>query len=458
MTEIVSEVDFSKHQSFENMYIIKYVSCVLLIVIVSFGFFPFVPSFFPIANTKMVMAGIGLILLFLNMPRGRTSEVDRSFFNISLFAIAVSFAGILATGYNNTMDYAYSTYIVSMWVWCGSAYLITRLIKKLHQGISIRLITNYLIIVCVLQCLLALLMDFYPNIKNMVDSLLVEEGFMGKVEERMYGLGCSLDVAGTRFSAVLVLIASFCCNDEKVKKSYLLPLYVMAFVTIVVIGNMISRTTIIGTILAVLYIIGKTGLFRLTVYEDDRRLWRIILPVALTSFILCSYLYMHNQSFHDNIRFAFEGFFSLHEKGFWETNSNNRLADMVIFPTEIKTWVIGDGYFENPLSTNPYYIGPGEGTFYMNTDIGYLRLIYYFGIVGLLAFCSFFVYVAMVCTNRFERHKKIFLILLFLNLIIWFKVSTDIFVVFSFFLCISPEDQQQADLIEQQEFQKEQKE
>lgn len=437
------------------MDIIKYISCALLVVVVSMGFFPFVPSFLPIANTKMMLAAGGLVWLFFSMPRGRKGEVDRSFFYISLFAIAVSFAGIIATGYNNTSDYTYATYIVSMWVWCGSAYLITRLIKRVHNKVSIRLVTNYLIVVCVLQCLLAFMMDIYPAVKNMVDSLLVEEGFMGKVEGRLYGVGCTLDVAGTRFSAVLVLIASFCCNDEKVKSSYLLPLYVIAFVIIVVIGNMISRTTIIGTVVATLYIIGKSGLLRLTIYEDESRLWKIIFPTLLVSIVLCFYYYTHNQNFHDNIRFAFEGFFSLFEKGYWETNSNNQLAHMVRFPKEVTTWVIGDGYFDNPLSTNPFYIGPGAGTYYMNTDIGYIRFIYYFGLTGLLAFCSFFVYVAIVCKNRFETHKSLFLFLLVLNFIIWCKVASDIFVVFSFFLCILPEEQEEAERIELQELSKE---
>lgn len=432
------------------MDIIKFVSCALLVIVVSMGFFPFVPSFFPIANTKMVLAGMGLLLLFFNMPRGNKGDVNRNFFFISSLAIAVSFAGVIATGYNNTTDYTYATYVVSMWVWCGSAYLITRLIKRVHQKVSIRLVTNYLIVVCVLQCLLALTMDIFPNVKNFVDSLLVEEGFMGKVEERLYGLGCSLDVAGTRFSAVLVLIVSFCCNDEKVKRSYLLPLYVIAFVIIVVIGNMISRTTIIGTILAISYLIAKSGLLRLTIYDEEKRLWRIILPVLLVSLILSCYFYTYNQNFHDNIRFAFEGFFNLFEKGYWETNSNNQLARMVRFPEEMKTWLIGDGYFNNPLSTNPYYIGPGVGVYYMSTDIGYLRFIYYFGLVGLLAFCSFFVYVAMVCKNRFETHKKLFIFLLLLNFIIWCKVSSDIFVVFSFFLCILPEEQEEAEAMEQE--------
>ena len=37
-----------------------------------------------------------------------------------------------------------------------------------------------------------------------------------------------------------------------------------------------------------------------------------------------------------HLRFGFEGFFSIYEKGHWETNSNNILKNMVIFPDNMK--------------------------------------------------------------------------------------------------------------------------
>ncbi len=40
---------------------------------------------------------------------------------------------------------------------------------------------------------------------------------MGKNEHRMYGIGCSLDVAGTRFSAILIMIADRLCTITKDK-------------------------------------------------------------------------------------------------------------------------------------------------------------------------------------------------------------------------------------------------
>ena len=147
-----------------------------------------------------------------------------------------------------------------------------------------------------------------------------------------------------------------------------------------------------------------------------------------------------NQQFHDNIRFAFEGFFSLAEKGYWETNTNNILKNMIIFPDNLKTWIIGDGYFDNPYWRDPYYVGSYALGYYMNTDIGYLRFIFYFGLIGLTTFILYFFKVARTCAERFSRYTSMFMLELAINMIVWLKVSTDIFLVFALFLCISKED------------------
>ena len=139
------------------------------------------------------------------------------------------------------------------------------------------------------------------------------------------------------------------------------------------------------------------------------------------------------------MRFGFEGFFSLAETGEWQSRSNDILLNMVVFPDNMKTWLIGDGYGANP-SVDPYYIGPDYHGFYMGTDIGYLRFLFYFGIFGLIALVSLICYAAGICIRRFQSYRTMFLLILAVNLIVWFKVSTDIFMVFALFLCIPPED------------------
>jgi hypothetical protein len=113
---------------------------------------------------------------------------------------------------------------------------------------------------------------------------------------------------------------------------------------------------------------------------------------------------------------------------------------MIVFPDNVKTWIIGDGYFHGPSETDPYYVGPTMVDFYMGTDVGYLRFIFYFGIIGLIAFMFFFFKCGQECAKKFHKYSILFSLFVILNYIIWFKVSTDIFLVFAIFLCISKED------------------
>jgi hypothetical protein len=135
-------------------------------------------------------------------------------------------------------------------------------------------------------------------------------------------------------------------------------------------------------------------------------------------------------------RFAFEAFFNYIERGEFETSSTDRLQTMYVFPESLKTWLIGDGYFSNPYG-DPNFIGKYIGGYYMGTDVGYLRFIFYFGLMGLLAFSVFMIYSAQTCMRNLPHYKAMFALLLLSNFVIWLKVSTDIFLVFALFICVA---------------------
>ena len=158
------------------------------------------------------------------------------------------------------------------------------------------------------------------------------------------------------------------------------------------------------------------------------------------------YFYNTDVGFYSNMRFGFEGFFNWWEKGEWQTSSNDILKNMVVFPDNLKTWIVGDGYFENPLVTDLYYVGETTYGYYKNTDIGYLRFIFYFGLIGLIMFIIYFIRVMIVCAMRFPAYRTMFIMILLVNFIGWFKVSTDIFLVFALFLCISETDYEKYDV------------
>ncbi|MGM9766280.1 MAG: hypothetical protein ACI3ZO_07995 [Candidatus Cryptobacteroides sp.] len=387
-------------------------------------------------NTKMVMAGVGLVVLAFHFAKRRGMALDEDFLGIVGLALVVSLIGFAAVTYNSTNDYTYATYFVSMAVWLSAAYVVVTVIGKVHGKADAEVVCNYLIAVCTIQCLIAISMSFVPSLKAFVDSFLAGQGFMGKMDDRIYGIGCSLDVAGTRFCAVMIMIAEMMRRSAKrgeIRKIYL---YVFAFAVIAVIGNMIARTTTIGIGMMAIYLIVITFMERSGGGGGLGRMWKVVAWMSALAVVVSLVLYDVSPIFRHNLRFAFEGFFSLAETGKWEVHSNETLKNMVVFPDCLKTWLIGNGYFDNPYWMDPYYVGPNFSGYYMQTDIGYCRFLFYFGFFGLLAFITYFIKVAFTCMKRFSGYMLMFLSILMVNFIVWCKVSTDIFLVFAIFLCI----------------------
>lgn len=431
----------------------KYLVHIISVVLTSFYFFPIETVFLPGMNTKMALAGIGLLILGKCLAQRRNAGINKDFFVLSLLALGISLISLLTMTINNTPDASFLTYFVSMWVWMGGAYTVVRWLDTAYGYVNVRLVCNQLIAVCVIQCLIAWTKDVYPPLQAWVDSFVGGEAFMGNTKEaRLSGIGAALDVAGLRFSAVVVMIGYILSKAEELSHKQVVT-YLISFLIIAIIGNMMSRTTTVGVGLALVYWIYSTNLLSLKQKIKNQKLWFWlggILCVIIPVFI---YLYFANDTFYKNIRFGFEGFFSLWETGEWQTSSNDILLEhMVVFPDNWVTWLIGDGYAANPMDKtlsffDPYYTGPIYHGYYKGTDIGYLRYIFYFGLVGTFVFVFFMWKSAWACIHRFKNYKMMFLMILLVNYIGWFKVSTDIFLVFAIFLVLSKKDDVQTDNI-----------
>lgn len=382
---------------------------------------------------------MGLILLLGRLAVRGNGRIEKDYFEISLFATGVSFASLLSMTVNNTMDNSYLSYIVSMWVWCAAAYFVVNYIAIVHRRISVEIVCSYLIAVGFLQCLVALSIQTIPVVKDFVYAFLDGTGYMGKTE-RMHGIGCALDVGGGRLGVILIMIAYMIPRMMfRDNRKYIVPLLFMLFCFVCVIANMIGRTAIVGIGLSVLYWIYIIVSNNKIIQKNRNRFIKWLIGVVLIVSVACCYLYNTNGFWREQLRFGFEGFFSLVEKGRWEVHSNEMLKEGLIFPNNSHTWIIGDGYMADP-DVDPNYIGPESWGFYMNTDAGYSRFLFYFGIIGLGTFVIFMAKVCQVCMSRFRNYQLMFLMMLMLNYIIWIKVSTDIFLAFAPFLCISYEE------------------
>ena len=403
--------------------------------VASMFLFHFTFSFLPIANTKNLMGAVGAVLVFINMVRKRDSDIPRNLLPLFFLAALVSVAGLASTVYNHTSDMAYATYIVSAAIWMCGAYVVVLVMKSVHGKVTFPIITNYLVAVCVFQCIMALLIEYVPSVQLFVDTWVQQGQAFLHDTKRLYGIGASLDTAGCRFSAVLVMLFAVIRHDKSEGWRTRQWLYLISFAIVTVIGNMIARTTLVGVGFGICYMIFSSDIWRMRFSREGSSIFGKMLLILVVVVPVVVFFYNTDAGFHKLVRFGFEGFFNLFEHGEWESRSTNTLSTMVVFPETFKTWIIGDGYFSSPNSDVNYLGDLSIEGFYMGTDIGYLRFLFYFGLIGLIFFIAFFIKAALTAADLFEEYRVPIIIVLLVGFTIWLKVATDLFLFFALLIC-----------------------
>ena len=405
---------------------------IIIIITTSLYIFPFELKGLPSGlNTKIILAAISIILLIFHLAKKDRGSIDRGILSITGFAVIVSLIALISIVFNDTYDYVYVNYVISIWVWLGASYTVICLIKTIRNDITIEIVVAYLVAVCICQCIVAIIIDNYPTFKYLINSFVIQ----GKAENvhRLYGIGASLDTAGTRFSAALVMISYVLCRNGLSMSKFKRILWILSYLVISVIGNMVARTTTVGLVLSLVYMVALTFKSNMTVTPEMKRIWPIFFMILIVLLPIVIYCFNNIPSVNHYIRFAFEAFFNLGINGRLETDSTTKLiTTMYVFPDNLRTWIIGDGYFDRIISTDPYYTGPEDiHSFYKGTDIVYLRFIFYFGILGMLAMSSFIYKAAQICWIKCKEYKPMLIMLLLTNYIIWLKIATDLFPIFA---------------------------
>lgn len=385
-----------------------------------------------------MLAVAGALFFVLDRMGLHHMELPSELLKLTFLAGGVSIVSLFSITLNQTPDDTYVSYISSFFVWLFSAYAVCSVLERLHGNADVRLVFDYMLGVSVFQCIMAVLIDVSPVVKSMVDLVFFQNQELLHRIKRLYGIGASLDSAGVRFSVVLAAAGFFLSGAQERFPPVRQAVYVLSFLLVTVIGNMISRTTIVGFFVGLAVIIGG----RLSLSKSQRsregvsNAWIWFLSICLV-FVICVGLYRESEDARKMFLFGFEGFFSLFQSGRFSTGSGEVLRTMYVFPESIHTWIIGDGYFLNSRY-DPNYLGNAPtGGYYMGTDVGYLRFIFYFGLVGFFFIFSVMAYSAAICWRNYYAYRRLFLALFLVGLIIWFKVATDVFFFFALYISLS---------------------
>lgn len=391
--------------------------------------FPISFTFLPNAvNSKIMVAVFGILAFAFNGIRNRGLKISEPTLFAGLLAAVFSAWCLFSVTEGNTYDMTYASYFVSFLTWMFGAYGVCAALSLVfNKEADMDLIVRFLALACVFQCIMAVVIDNNAAVSGWVDRFLDDKLDFYKRGHRLYGIGAALDPAGIRFSAVLVVMAHVFATSEEVHSNNLYQTsLLLGYTIIVIIGAVISRTTLVGASLGLAYMV--IYLFRLrkggfaTIGMIQFFFWFFaLLAVIIVALI---YFYRSSVTFQGYVRFGFEAFFNWVETGEFRTSSTDTLNTMWIWPADWKTWLIGRGTF---------------GIYDNGTDIGYCNFVFYCGLVGMVIFSIYFLYCHLVLNRKFNNFLVPSLFLIVLTFTVWVKVTTDIFFLDAILLCAASE-------------------
>lgn len=327
---------------------------------------------------------------------------------IPMFIMSL-FTGII----NRTFDFSFAKYCVSVLIFFFAAfflYNILSLILKKNKWMDLDFLIKLFIIIVTLQSIISILMFIVPNLTEKLYTFFsLPEGEEATVEGliglRLIGLGSYFFAAGIIHGLSLIFIV-YLYLKNKINKKWIV-IYIFNFF----VGLLMARTTVIGFAMSLLFmaIWKPLNIF----YIKQKFKWGLHLMILFIVALLGMLMVVSE----DVLEWAFEFFYNYSNSGSFESDSTNRLKEMYVIPTNFFTYILGDGKYNLP-----------DGLYYMSTDVGYLRLLYYGGIPMVISFYFFMYYIIkyIIKYNSSTIDKYLFFTIFLYMLVLNFKGLADL--------------------------------
>lgn len=388
-------------------------------------------------TTRVLISMCGFLLLVLGIQK-QVKEKKDFFIRKDLIVYAKIFTvvillSVVSIVFNHTADLEFIKYPFSLCLILLAVYFIHFILKKIYKEITYEIIMTLIINAVLIQVFIAFFSFLSPAFNSFLSSIQnISEIEIEKTEQtmmfRFVGFASTFFGSGIINGFALMLLGVLI---KKSSNSYRrIILLSCKFLLILVLGMMMSRTTLVGCLLAFFYLLLPSSAISKTAAKNVWQFFVSLIIIPLVCLLaLTSFMPKMIEDLTAAANFGFEMFINYYQEGELTTASTTDLQTLYIFPEHTKTYIIGDGQ---------YYMEPGNASsgYYMGTDVGYLRLLFYFGLFGMV---SYFVlqYLAMrnvmKLNNSFKEIKQLFGIVFFYCLILNIKGFGDLFYLTALF-------------------------
>lgn len=337
-------------------------------------------------------------------------------------SIAIGLFSIITAVYNTTYDFKFLWYLGSMLLILLAAYFFFSLFPQYTENCnSINAVLKIFVIAVLIQSIAAVTMFVFPTLGEILQNIFPIVANETQLELsmgfRLLGLGTAFFGAGVTNGLALIIIVYLYLRDNIQSIIIWMPCYLFIFFA----GLMMARTTVVGFVISLLLLLTWKPLGKKSISKKLK--WTVSFIIALV--LAVSFMLVNTNE--DLLNFAFEFFYNYEKSGSFESASTNDMLTMYRWPEDLKTWLIGDGMFNT------------KNGYYMKTDIGFLRLLYYGGIPIILAYFYFSWYIILKIRKLgIDRLLQYFLTICFVyQIVLNAKGLVDLnYFFFLVFLCI----------------------
>lgn len=377
-----------------NIFYLKFFLCILAGIIVYF--YVYAPPFkvIPFGTDKPVFLASIVYITY----KKRWLTLYKLFRKEFFFLFGIVFLSFFIYVMHR-MDASLLLYDILLLLECiPSAYFLFCIFRSWN----LKHIDNIIIYAAIIGAVISTYLLINPELTYYIKTFLLKypENLVNKFLYRGYGISDGLlfsypVIQGFCFSFILINVGG---------KSNLFFKVSLLFLFVAVFAN--ARSGFISILVALI----------LMLLYDKRSLFRLILPVLILSILLSgvvSTLLEKNEMLNMSLEWAKTSFdiFSDFINGEESENVEALLNDMVVLPSSIDEWLIGSG--KNIFSDA-----------HNNSDIGYFIRLNYGGIVYLIIWILFWIYMS----RKLYKQNKAITLILFISLV-YLNYKGDFFIV-----------------------------
>lgn len=295
-------------------------------------------------------------------------------------AVIFIFNSLIVPISHEYVDFSYIPLQIGIILTLFRSILLIYCLYKFDKGDILLQYSKYFFIACCIYVAFTLIFIVAPDFKQLWLYSILTDVEDKSIDFAVYEFRYSLDgFAAFSSASVFSFACLFCCylivSNRKVNISQIACLIIM------VVGCFFyGRVSLVGMLLGTILIVWTTNNI-----EKTLRIIAIIIIFALALLIILNTASKSNESLIAWQEWAFSIVNAIFDdKKITDYSVTHMLKDMYYMPDPY-TFYFGDGKYTN-----------ANGTYYGHTDVGFMRLILYGGIFGLILVYSLLIYLSRI--------------------------------------------------------------